>query len=116
MDYGPWNSPGQNIGVGSLSLLQGIFPTQESNRGLLDCRWILYQLIYQGSLTGPEPNRIATAQGLKLGSIGITWDFKNPGAQAASQTIFTDFLEDLTSVFLYLPSGSGMLQDKEALC
>ena len=35
--------------VGSLSLLQGIFPTQEWNRGLLHCRWILYQLRYQGS-------------------------------------------------------------------
>ena len=31
----PWSSPGQNTGVGSLSLLQGIFLTQESNRGLL---------------------------------------------------------------------------------
>ena len=40
----------KNTGVGSLSLLQGIFPTQESNRGLLHCRWILYQLSYQGSL------------------------------------------------------------------
>ena len=39
----------KNIGVGSLSLLQRIFPTQESNRGLLHCRWILYQLNYQGS-------------------------------------------------------------------
>ena len=33
--YSPWNSPGQNAGVGSLSLLQGIFPTQGSNPGLL---------------------------------------------------------------------------------
>ena len=33
----------------SLFLLQRIFPTQESNRGLLNCRWILYQLSYQGS-------------------------------------------------------------------
>ena len=32
--YSPWNSPVQNTGVGSLSLLQGIFPTQESNPGL----------------------------------------------------------------------------------
>ena len=39
----------KNTGVGSLSLLQGIFPTQESNRGLLCCRQILYQLSYQGS-------------------------------------------------------------------
>ena len=88
--YSPWNSPGQNTGVdslsllqgdlpnprikprspalevdslpaeppgkpkntrlGSLSLLQGIFPTQESNRGLLHCRRFLYQLSFQGSL------------------------------------------------------------------
>ena len=45
----PWNSPGQNVGVGSLSLLQGIFPTQESNPGLPHCRWILYQLSHKGS-------------------------------------------------------------------
>ena len=39
----------QNSGVGSLSLHQGIFLTQESNQGLLHCRWILYQLGHQGS-------------------------------------------------------------------
>ena len=37
----PWNSPGQNTGVGSLSHLQGIFPTQGSYPGLLHCRQIL---------------------------------------------------------------------------
>ena len=42
--YSPWNSPGQNTGVGSLSLLHGIFPTQGSNLGLPHCRQILYQL------------------------------------------------------------------------
>ena len=58
--YSPWNSPGQNTGVGSCSLLQGTFPTQGSNSGLphcrrilysgsLHCRRILYQLSYQGS-------------------------------------------------------------------
>ena len=36
----------KNTGVGSFSLLQGIFLTQESNQGLLHCRWILYQLTY----------------------------------------------------------------------
>ena len=86
--YSPWHSPGQNTGVGSLSLIQGILPnpgikpmspvlqadslpaepqgkpkntgvgslsllqriflTQELNQGLLHCRWILYQLSYQG--------------------------------------------------------------------
>ena len=47
--YSPWNSPGQNTGVGSLFILQGIFPTQESNQGLLHGRQILYQLSYWGS-------------------------------------------------------------------
>ena len=91
--YGPWNSPGQNtgvgslslppgdlpnpgieprspaskadslpaepqgkpknVGVGSLSLLQEIFPTQESNWGLLHYSQILYQLSYQGSPLSP---------------------------------------------------------------
>ena len=46
----PWNSPGQNTGVGNRSLLQGIFPTQGLNPGLLHCRWIPYQLSHQGSL------------------------------------------------------------------
>ena len=45
--YGPWNSPGQNTGVGSLSLLQGIFPTQGWNPGLPHCRRILYQLSHK---------------------------------------------------------------------
>ena len=45
----PWDSPDKNTGVGCHSLLQGIFPTQESNLGLLHCRQILYQLSYQGS-------------------------------------------------------------------
>ena len=47
--YRPWSSLGQNTVVGSLSLLQGIFPTQGSNPGLLHCRQILYQLSHRGS-------------------------------------------------------------------
>ena len=47
--YSPWNSPGQNTGVGTLSLLQRIFPTQGSNPGLLHCRQILYQPSHKGS-------------------------------------------------------------------
>ena len=39
----------RNTGVGSLSLLQGNLPNQESNWSLLHCKWILYQLSYQGS-------------------------------------------------------------------
>ena len=43
------NSPGKNIGMGCHALLQGIFPTQGLNPGLLHCRWILYCLSHQGS-------------------------------------------------------------------
>ena len=43
------DSPGKKTGVGSLSLLQGIFPIQGSNTGLLHCRWILCHLSHQGS-------------------------------------------------------------------
>ena len=43
----PWNSPGQSPGVGSLSVLQGIFPTQGSNPSLLHGGWILYQLSHE---------------------------------------------------------------------
>ena len=46
--YSTWNSPGQIIRVGSLSLLWGIFPTQGSNPGLPHFRQILHQLSHQG--------------------------------------------------------------------
>ena len=51
VDSLPSEPPGRykNTGVGSLSLTQEIFQTQESNWDLLHCRWILYQLSYQGS-------------------------------------------------------------------
>ena len=47
--YSSWNSPGQNAKVGSLSLLQWIFPTQGSIPDLPHCRQILYQLSHKGS-------------------------------------------------------------------
>ena len=59
---GPPGKP-KNAGVGSLHLLQGNFPTQELNWGLLHCRWLLYQLSYQGS---PKPKIVGkngTTQG-----------------------------------------------------
>ena len=45
----PWNSPGKNTGVSRHSLLQGIFPIQESNLGLPNCRQILYHLSHHRS-------------------------------------------------------------------
>ena len=47
--YNPWNPLGQNTGMGSLSLLQWIFPTHGSNPGFSHCRQILYQLNHKGS-------------------------------------------------------------------
>ena len=44
-----WNSPGQNTGVSSLSLLQGVFPNQGLNPGLPHCRRTLYQLSHKES-------------------------------------------------------------------
>ena len=52
--YSPWNSLDQNTGVGSISLLQWIFPTQGSNPCLPHCRQILYQLSHKGSLRQEE--------------------------------------------------------------
>ena len=55
VDYNPpgssarEDSPGKNTGVSCHALLQGIFPNQGLNGGLLHCRWILYQLNYHGS-------------------------------------------------------------------
>ena len=47
----PWNSLGQNTGVSSCSPLQGIFPTQGSKPDLPHCRWILYHLSHQGTIS-----------------------------------------------------------------
>ena len=44
----------KNTGLGSLSLLQRIFPTQQLNWSLLHCRWILYQLSYREAQKQPE--------------------------------------------------------------
>ena len=56
--YSPWNSPDQNTGVGSLSLLQGIFPTQGSNLDVPHWRQILYQLSHEGHLIGGDWDKI----------------------------------------------------------
>ena len=72
--YSSWTLPGQNTGVGSLSLLQGIFPTQGSNPGLLDCRWILYQLSHQGSKienVGSESKKITSGHRCLCRILGV---------------------------------------------
>ena len=78
--YNPWNSLGQNTGVGSLSLLQGVFPTQELNPGLRHCRQIVYQLSHKGSPRGLEwvaypfsSGWIFLTQELNQGLLRCTW-------------------------------------------
>ena len=61
--YSRWNSPGQNTGVGSLSLHQGIFPMQGSNPGLLHCRQILYPLSPKGGPRGAQEQGWGDAKG-----------------------------------------------------
>ena len=74
--YSLWNFPGQNTGVGSLSLLQGIFPSQGLNLGLPHCGRILYQLSHQGSPTKEEdlPKKERAFQiGNNLGKLWRAW-------------------------------------------
>ena len=106
--YSPWNSPGQNTGVGSLSLLQGIFPTQGSNPGLPYCRQILYQLSYQGS------PRI-----LEWVAYPLSSDLSNPGIKLVSPALQTDSLptelprKTLTSKVIPKEAISGCLKASE---
>ena len=83
IDCSPWNSLGQNTGVGSLYILQGIFLTQGLNQGLLHCRWILYQLSHQGSYKCNSVNYLKEFENmisqLQIGNLSVT----------LSRTIFT---------------------------
>ena len=75
--YSPWNSPWDNTGMGRLTLLQEIFPTQGLNPGLPHCRQILYQLSHKGSLVilewvaYPFPTDLPIP-GIELGSPALT--------------------------------------------
>ena len=62
--HSPWNSPGQNTGVGSFSLLQQIFPTQGSNPGPLHCRRILNQLSHLGNPKNTGMGSLSLLQGI----------------------------------------------------
>ena len=67
----------KDTGVGSLSLLQWIFQTQESNRGLLHCRQILYQLSYQGSKARKHKETLSTGASRETGALPIPWSWPN---------------------------------------
>ena len=81
VDSLPSEPPGKpkNTGVGSLSLLQRIFLTQELNWGLLHCRWILYQLSYQGSPVEMVLDAKYHFQTLWLIWLHFQWKHMSPG-------------------------------------
>ena len=79
----PWNSPGNSTGVGCHSLLQGIFPTQESNLGLLHCREILYHLSHQGSQKTDGSESIVSFESFK--EIKYSRKMQNEGSQFKEQ-------------------------------
>ena len=96
----PWDSPDKNTGGGGRSLLQGIFPTQGSNPGLLHCRQILYRLSHQGS---PPFSGINTAVPQRVQSKLITLKgakVRNPSTERGLQDVG---LQHLTHA-LHIPS------------
>ena len=84
MDCSPRNYPGQNIGVGSISLLQGIILTQELNCDPLHCRWILYQLSHKG-----RP-RILEWVAYPF-SLGSSWPKNRTGVSCIAGRFFTNW-------------------------
>ena len=114
--HSPWNSPGQNTGVGSLSLLQGIFPTQGLNPGLPNCRRILYQLSYKGSpgilewvaylfSSGSSGPRNQTGVSCIAGRFFTNWAIREARAYSFLYVIYlhTEYWTDL-----WLPSTKRM--------
>ena len=116
--YSPWNSSGQNIGMGSCSFLQGIFPTQESNPGLPLCRGILNQLSHKRSPTilewvaysfprGSSQPRIWTVVSCIAGRFFTTWAIREAHWNDVKINIFTWlFFQILLSCFLFFLSFS----------
>ena len=95
--YSPWNSPGQNPGVGGLCLLQGIFPSQGLNPRLPHCRALLHQLSYEGNST--------------LG----TQSLKNPSAKQENRVQSLDWEDplekEIITHFQYSCLGNSMAKE-----
>ena len=114
MDCSPWNSPGQNTGVGSPSLLQRIFPTQGSNPGLLSCRQVLYQLSHKGTprilerVAYPFSSRASRPRNRTRVSCIAGGFFTNWAVRAAPQNSCQNesvFSPEVQSLIILLPHG-----------
>ena len=94
--YSPWNTLSQNTGVGSLFLLQGIFPTQWLNSGFWNCRLILYQLSHKGS------PRILEWLAIFLQWIFLTQESTRVSCIACGFFINWAIREDSLSLYIYI--------------
>ena len=104
------DSLGKNIGVGSLSLLQGIFPTQGSSPGLLHCRKILYQLSHQGSPSYISYMNVKLLSRVRLFGTPWTVTYQAPssmGFSGKNTGVRCHFL--LQGIFLTQGSNPGLL-------
>ena len=87
--YGSWNSPGQNTGVGSCSLLQGIFPTQGLNPGFPHCRQILYQLATREALVEWNTSCHISGQEMSQSSVILGLPNVNEGSPKGMQCLLS---------------------------
>ena len=110
--YSPWISLGQNTGWGSLSLLQGIFPTQGKNTGIPHCGWILYQLRHKGSprilecvaysfSSGSSQPRNKTGVSCIAGGLFTNWAKREALNQSVNQTWGLDSCFTATVLLIY---------------
>ena len=113
--YSPSNSPGQNTGAGSWSLLQGIFPTHGLNPGLPPCRQILCQLSHQESprilewvaypfSSGCSQPRNQTGVSFIAGGFFTNWAIR----EALSFLLHTNFLNIIIFQITFLTPSSNL--------
>ena len=106
----PWNSPGKNTGVGSHSLLQGIFPTQGSNLGLLHCRHIFF-FFFLPSESPRKPRCIFIEVSVQF-SRSVVSDSATPwiiASQASVSITNSQSLHKLMSIESVMPSNHLIL-------
>ena len=124
--YSPWNSPDQNTGVGKLSLLQGIFPTQGSNPGLPHCRWILYLLSHKGSprilewidcpfSSGSSQSRNRTGVSYIAGGFFTSWDMREAPFNSRTAPNISSFLNRVESPFpwFYVSQSQSLVTENK---
>ena len=107
-----WNSPSQNTGVGSCSLLWGIFPTQGSNPGLPHCRWILYQVIHQGKPREFPPRHKCHGWYIVFPQLPLCWERLN-NSEVSAAIWNPMILLNLTKPFHSSPKRSRHLREEQ---